>query len=502
MKTVFSLFTLLIVSCSVYSQNYLTYNKYMDIPKPNYYSNVISCSDTSGNNTWVVLQIDSTSSKKYQHIMRLDIDGNVIFSKELYTQGYPYSIIATKDDGLLMVGSIQRGTKWVGWACKLNNLGESEWNYKYYNDSFYTYYRDVSVASNGDYILYGSQYGINKYKGNITRISNTGEIIWTKEYDNILSTESVRARKILTLENGNMYVSFNQGERVSYLIKIDANGDILYQNSYFFYTLNNFILYDIAKLSANRYVGFFSTTSLASMVIMDSNGVILRNYPVNRLYEKVVHIESNNYIYARPSFDYLFLSKVDTLGQVYSYIPNTSGDYSSLTMKNKKSALISYIKPVDKKVHFIKLNVIDISDTTCYGSVSSATSGLSIVDTNFTLNAASHVFFKESNPVTSKVISKDFTTICSKANTSIQNEIKQDNIIYLYPNPAQTHVYITLPTQNTDLRVWDIHGKLVYERKNLNTLHKIDIEHFSQGLYNVELQTNHQKQFQKFIKID
>lgn len=76
-----------------------------------------------------------------------------------------------------------------------------------------------------------------------------------------------------------------------------------------------------------------------------------------------------------------------------------------------------------------------------------------------------------------------------------------DNLsIKVYPNPASSTLFLESQTPITSVTLYDVVGKQVAERKNLqHTNHTLDISALTQGLYFVTIETQKQKHSQKVI---
>ncbi len=71
--------------------------------------------------------------------------------------------------------------------------------------------------------------------------------------------------------------------------------------------------------------------------------------------------------------------------------------------------------------------------------------------------------------------------------------------VFLYPNPAKSHLNISLNNyngENIECSVYDISGRLTFRQKRCSSNIKIDVNNFSPGIYIVEIK-NKNKAFQK-----
>lgn len=77
--------------------------------------------------------------------------------------------------------------------------------------------------------------------------------------------------------------------------------------------------------------------------------------------------------------------------------------------------------------------------------------------------------------------------------TSVERNL-EDNLIY--PNPANSYIYINNELINSKIRIYDMIGNLMTFEKNQN---KIDISKFKTGIYLIEFESEKGSQIQKFI---
>ncbi|MFH2144390.1 MAG: CotH kinase family protein [Bacteroidota bacterium] len=84
-------------------------------------------------------------------------------------------------------------------------------------------------------------------------------------------------------------------------------------------------------------------------------------------------------------------------------------------------------------------------------------------------------------------------------------EIRFDNNIIIYPNPADEYLFLSLNNINNDMiiiEIYDISGKLKYRKLDNNQgemIEKIDVSSFSQGLYLIKTEIGSDKYVAKFI---
>ncbi|WP_452220623.1 hypothetical protein [Lacinutrix salivirga] len=197
-------------------------------------------------------------------VAKLDPSGNITWQKSFGYSGADSgtTIIQTNDNGYLISGVLDvsasggegntrnaqaRHAGGDYWTIKLDSSGALEWS-KYYGGSFTdTPYGVVQTEDNG-FIMVGSSdsadVDITNNKGSydfwVIKISNTGEILWEKNYG---GSEIDEARNITATTDGNYIiagdtrsnttdVSSNNGAADLWLVKINPLGEIIWEQNY------------------------------------------------------------------------------------------------------------------------------------------------------------------------------------------------------------------------------------------------------------------------------
>lgn len=219
---------------------------------------------------YVILGYSSSKSEKLQNngsrdfwILKTDVKGNEIWQKTFGFSGNDEgtSIIQTNDNGFLLVGSIdvtasegQGNAKTLSkkhaggdfWAIKLSNTGQLEWS-KFYGGSFTDTPFDVVETQNNSFIIVGEsdstdvdiKNNLGTYDFWVIQISDKGDLIWEKNFGGSQIDEAYGVVK--TTDNnfvivGNtrstdQNISNNNGGADVWLIKIDINGNLLWEKS-------------------------------------------------------------------------------------------------------------------------------------------------------------------------------------------------------------------------------------------------------------------------------
>jgi len=216
-------------------------------------------------------------------ILKLDSNGNTIFSKSFGTKNYDKmsNLIKLSDGGVLAVGSstTTRSTSdnlfetGLGlndiYLARFNQHGNMLWSKKYgteHDDNGI----DAVEARDGSIIVL-STTSYNKHKDvTLMRISQTGDKIWLKHYK---SDALITPHKIIKLRDGNFLASLSQKDEMKRdqvrLIKFDLQNNVIIDNT--INTTYSSALKDIKEYSDGTIIGVgyvkdtFNTDALVMM---------------------------------------------------------------------------------------------------------------------------------------------------------------------------------------------------------------------------------------------
>lgn len=196
-------------------------------------------------------------------VLKTDATGEVLWQRAFGFKGRDegISIIETQDKGFLLVGGVLDVTASEGqgnvsarnhaggdyWVVKLDSEGVLEWS-QYFGGTFTDTAFDAVETKEGDFLIVGSSdsfdvdisNNLGTYDFWVLRISSVGELIWEKNYG---GSEIDEAKAIATTPEGNymiigdtrsadINVSFNNGAADVWVIKIDGNGELLWEKTF------------------------------------------------------------------------------------------------------------------------------------------------------------------------------------------------------------------------------------------------------------------------------
>lgn len=199
-------------------------------------------------------------------ILKLDSEGNLEWEKSLGFSGHDhsYDILQTDDGGFFFVGfldltaarddgftekgnSLTRHGVGEFWGTKLDSQGNIEWR-KYYGGSNNDRAHAVVQADDGGFVMSGfsesNDFDVKQSRGSydfwVLKIDKQGTLLWEHSFGGTgieISYDLAKTHDHGYVIVGNTFsndadVSKNNGESDIWLIKIDDNGNLLWQKSF------------------------------------------------------------------------------------------------------------------------------------------------------------------------------------------------------------------------------------------------------------------------------
>lgn len=195
-------------------------------------------------------------------IVKLTATGSISWEKSLGYIGTDkaQSVIQTSDDGYFVVGLLDvtasggegnsRATQHAGgdyWGIKLDASGNTEWTKYFGGNNSELPYDTIQTADSG-YIIIGTSdstdVDITNNKGQydfwIVKINATGSLVWEKSFggtgiDEAYSVVEADGNNLMILGktfSDDVDVSQNKGQADAWLIKIDSEGNLLWEKTY------------------------------------------------------------------------------------------------------------------------------------------------------------------------------------------------------------------------------------------------------------------------------
>jgi hypothetical protein len=352
-------------------------------------------------------------------IMKISSDGEIIWQKT-YRNGYPdqaNSIIETSDSGIILTGGTDLMAGGDVWVIKLDGNGSIEWENKYGSSGFDNPEEGVDIIEtiNGKFILIGNRDEMpwivclnndgtvfwqktfagdnqiilraitevgNDYVviGDVNTISNqrqiwilkidsNGSIIWEKE---IGGTGNEFVQSSSTDSENNLIIaahtnSFGAGEDDVWLIKIDVNGDILWQKTYggtsyeekpqIISTSNNdFIIAAEARSFGDNQLWAFKITS-------EGNVIWQKAYTISHVIYNLqgISLSADNKIVLLAATDSIVLQEPGTYNAVLLIKLNADGTYPSLDLDTNAVITNTSTSATSTNVNVTDTSVIPVS---------------------------------------------------------------------------------------------------------------------------------------------
>ncbi|MGD6852003.1 MAG: hypothetical protein ACQCN6_08095 [Candidatus Bathyarchaeia archaeon] len=158
-------------------------------------------------------------------LLPLSADTTDVFSRTVVGTGVAHSIVQTSDGGYVIVGGYKIHSQ--AFAVKVDHLGREEWR-----QTWEQYSTATSVIKSGDngYIIAGSSTNGHL---TLTKIEETGNIVWQKEYASLASCYP----DLVRTSDGGYVIGFSHSATayndVTFgLLKTDSSGNLEWEKSY------------------------------------------------------------------------------------------------------------------------------------------------------------------------------------------------------------------------------------------------------------------------------
>lgn len=509
------LFILLLNVISAKAQTYSSFEKWMPKPTAPYsLKNTAYCESYHGGNAWVVYQIDSmqgsTIKGQQQWLMRMDMDGNNLWSKRLVctNSDYVMSIVSTPDDGALLTGVTNNAGYNAGWLCKVDKEGNIQWA-KRYNDviSFTNSIFFQTTYKDGYFYVFGNRKISSTNYLSLSKTDTLGNMIWTRHYKETALNLYIDPYFITSIPNRNEIILVGCSSNYASLIKTDTSGNAILWNKT--YTPIHHIIGGSLRIRQivpfqNKLYISNNVNNKAQIVVLDSLGNIeWKRYNTDPYFEYFFSIKTNSSLISNSMRGNSLIQGTNDINpkkyqNTYSLF---SPDFVSVFSKSNAGVNISSVYYTSK----IWMNKIDTTMT-----FECPTSSLTSRDTTLMKDTTSAFsIIKPTYNTTSLSILRteplnlQWTLECGKlAPSSIISHNSPAFNLVLYPNPAQESITIRTDFKNYELRLWDSYGKLLYTAPNIQqSEYMIPIMHLPQGTYHAECISNNQHYVQTFVKI-
>ena len=344
--------------------------EYYDILHPGTLVNTFDVLSTSDGNFLLSSLYGFNLPLEQYVVQKIAPDGNVIWENGAILNNLDYvtDMVETSDGEFILAG-ISSTSQTVNSAAviKIDTDGNVIWNQIFAVQDIPFQVGGLMIAANGDVLLSGYLGYFSTQDAFVKRLdSNTGNVIWEKEYDNAFNDF---AFGMIELANGDFVISgsFNQdfSPTIASLLKIDASGNQVWYQEY--YSLQGQVTSgEVQKTSDGGFVfgGSYSpTTNGVSDIYLlktdaDGNEIWTRNYGRSKSdYLGELLLADNGGFYLagytqnQDNNHDAYLIKTDTLG--FSLTNELSGNLFidenlNCTLENPETGLRQWLIEVEK----------------------------------------------------------------------------------------------------------------------------------------------------------
>jgi hypothetical protein len=310
-------------------------------------------------------------------VIKLNEFGGLEWQKSYGGNGFDmaYSVQQTFEGGYIVAGETDSNDTFNNniyghndfWILKLNTLGELEWQ-KNLGGSGHDSSKGIIQTTDGGYVIVGysrsNDFDVTNNNGNydfwVVKINEIGNIIWQKSYG---GSSQDRANSIFQANDGgfviagesesnNGYLNQNFGQKDVWVIKLNGNGDLVWQKS--FGGSNEDYAIRIIQTNDNGYT-FVGGTFSNDINVSNNNGQldvwIVKLFPDN-----LSNIEflstSNISIYPNPTQNFVNISSENNIQKIELYDVNGRILYVSEQKRDKIS-----LENFSNGIYFLKIQL-------------------------------------------------------------------------------------------------------------------------------------------------
>jgi len=219
-------------------------------------------------NNYIAIGNQSLENGETGWLFKLDSSDNIIWAKT--GEGYDgtpngNALLITADGDYVVSGYLQDDL----FISKINNDGSELWNYTYNNQSNYIRGYDIAMTSDGGYAIATTSWESFDWPlpdttyAILFKLSSNGEFEWQRKYGGGEYYYS-EGKEIAVDNDGNIILAgrtkLSQDDFDLYIIKVNANGDLLYerviQGSPYDEKINHIIVTPNDKVLTAGHLGF------------------------------------------------------------------------------------------------------------------------------------------------------------------------------------------------------------------------------------------------------
>jgi len=279
-------------------------------------------------------------------LIKTDKDGNKIWDR-IYGGNEAdrgRSVIETKDSGFMITGHTYSYADEDGhdiWVIKTDEEGVEQWN-KTYGGNGYDRGSDIIETNDGCYMIAGGMAPIGEFWNDVCllKIDENGNELWRKLYGGV---DVDSAHSVIQLSDGSYVVAAGTqsyglsiaGDSEAWVIKVDENGDMLWNKTFGGRERDN--LLDIVEADDGGFILGGSTDSLtdgwAGAWLVKCNDYVPPKLSItkpekNHLYlfdHKLIKSGSNTFIIGKITIDVETIDPEGRIDRVEFYVESSNG---------------------------------------------------------------------------------------------------------------------------------------------------------------------------------
>jgi hypothetical protein len=462
----------------------------------------------------------STDNSKYAKINKMDVNGNLLWSKSFGNGQYQMivrNIDKTMDGGFVFCLDGTKYNSLDAYIIKLNSCAEIEWCKVMYTPDYYDLSWRIKQTHEGDFILLGAYFMTNPVSNiSLFKFNSSGELIWHQFYPFNYDYNEDQPKDLLMDEDGYLVTSTRYAPDTgtispqvarSYFVKTDTAGNKLWDLTYG--TENQYYSYPWATTKNSNGKYYHSSTHSPpsgdnpALVWVSHDGLSFGDHDIFQMnnfnfsgFSTITMDDDSNIVLIGGLVDTqgmvnCLAIKIDTLGQLL--------DSSSVEFVN--SSYTSTTKTFDGKFITVGNDAPNGNFNIVAFKINSNLEYDSIYTQPFTYDSLCPY------PIVSDTIDPN----CENVIVSMDEPFKKPETTQLkvYPNPADSKLTIELPkylvvTNNSGnipattvyhqwssatLQAIDLQGKIVLKQDVANTgvALQLDISRLPAGMYQFRL---------------
>ena len=456
------------------------------------------------------------------YLIKTDVNGDTLWTKTIGGAGYDNgrSVQQTTDGGYIIAGygdSFGTGGFDI-YLIKTDATGNLLWSKTFGGNPTYNYTTSVQQTIDGGYIVTGNFGGsIGNYDVYLIKTDANGDSLWTKAYGGM---DDDNGRSVQQTTDGGYIItgetySFGVGGSDVYLIKTDSNGNLLWSKT--FGGIDDEVGFSIQQTTDGGYIigGYYGSMGGGGQDIYllktDANGNLLwsKTFSGGGVGFSVQQTTDGGYIISGFSGSFnasICLIKTDANGNLTwsKAFGGTADDWAGSVKQTTDGGYIigGYTRNFGaggyNDVYLIKTD--SLGNSGCHQSnlaISLTTHNTIVGNPTTSTDSPADIVTSPSIPTGSGGI---VTTLCTSVGIK---EILSDNSLIISPNPSTGNFVIAFSRiiMKGSIEILNIIGENIYTENIFNESKKeINLNNISSGIYFVEVISEKGKSVMKLVK--